>query len=115
MITTSALSNALPPSSDGQLSTALLSQGNTSNSPPAAVANSDTSILSDTAQATVLFQQGMSISMIAYSMDLTTAEVNGYLGISTLTSLTAVAPSGTNAVAESSTGNNTASGENKNA
>jgi hypothetical protein len=43
----------------------------------------DTVHLSPTAQVTALQQQGLSVNQIALSMDLTTAEVNSYLGITT--------------------------------
>lgn len=95
MITISAFNSTLSPVSDGQLPTVVPSRGNSSNqSLRTAALSSDTAGLSNTAQATVLFQQGMTVSMIAYTLDLTAGEVNSYLGITTSSSLAAVAPSG---------------------
>ena len=52
-----------------------------------ASASSDDNVqLSTTAQATAMQQQGLSVSQIAASMDLTTAEIDSYLDITTTTS-----------------------------
>jgi hypothetical protein len=68
------------------------SLGNTSASPSASA--SDTVQLSLTAQVAALQQEGMSVSEIASSTGLTTAQVDSYLGIAAASSSGGGIPSG---------------------
>jgi hypothetical protein len=87
-------SNSLSAVNGYQPTPAVQSQGNTSTSASGSASASDTVQLSLTAQATAMQQEGMSVAQIASSMDLTTAEVDSYLGIATSIPSVAGIPSG---------------------
>ena len=57
--------------------------GTSSPSSSAVTSASDSVQLSPTAQATALYQQGLTVKAIATDMGLTTAEVDSYLAITT--------------------------------
>jgi hypothetical protein len=97
-MSTSALNNHLF-SAAASYTSATQSSRNTLSQPVSTgiASGSDTVALSSTAQATTLHQQGLSVQQIASILDLTTAEVNGYLGTTTAASSGAgagVAPTG---------------------
>ena len=87
-------SNSLSTVNGYQPTPAVPSQGNRSTSASGSASASDTVQLSLTAQATAMQQEGMSVAQIASSMDLTTAEVDSYLGIATSIPSGARIPSG---------------------
>src|ERR1700728_2579472 len=87
-------SNSLSTVNGYQPTSAVQSQGNTFTDASGSASGSDTVQLSPTAQATAMQQQGMSVMEIASSMDLTTAEVDSYLGIAASTSSGGGIPSG---------------------
>ena len=76
-------SNSVSTVNGYQPTPAVQSQGITSTSVSGSASASDTVQLSLTAQATTMQQEGMSVEEIASNMDLTTAEVDSYLGIAT--------------------------------
>jgi len=82
-MTTITSSNSLSTGSAYQPTPSVQSSGNTSTGASGSASASDTVQLSLTAQAAAMQQEGMSVAQIASSMDLTTAEVDSYLGIVT--------------------------------
>jgi|GEM_PF-4412996 len=69
-------------------------QAQTAATPSKATAADDAVHLSAKAQATVLHDQGTNVKQIAASFGVTTAVVDGYLGISTATSVGVGIPAG---------------------
>lgn len=90
----STSNNSLSPLSETQPTAATGSQGNSSNSSPQPASGSDTVKLSATAQALAMYQQGVSVNLIAANLGVSTAVVDSYLDLTTSSSSGGGAPSG---------------------